>query len=97
MYSQPSPRDDRMKQVLELSAVDMSFRRRLLDAPHEAIRDAFGIHVPPHFRMRFVERDADIDALVVLPEPAATSDELDDADLDSVSGGNGWTEPDVPW
>jgi hypothetical protein len=47
--------------------------------------------------MRFVERDADIDALVVLPEPAATSDELDDADLDSVSGGNGWTEPDVPW
>ena len=67
MYSQPSPRDDRRKQVLELSAVVMSFRRRLLDA------------------------------LTVLPEPAATSDELDDADLDSVSGGNGWTDPDVPW
>ena len=67
MYSQPSPRDDRRKQVLELSAVVMSFRRRLLDA------------------------------LTVLPEPAATTDELDDADLDSVSGGNGWTDPDVPW
>jgi hypothetical protein len=47
--------------------------------------------------MRFVERDADIDALVVLPEPAATSDELDDADLDSVSGGNAWTDPDARW
>ena len=67
MYSQPSPRDDRRKQVLELSAVDMSFRRRLLDA------------------------------LTVLPEPAATSDELDDADLDSVSGGNAWTGPDARW
>ena len=67
MYSQPSPRDDRRKQVLELSAVVMSFRRRLLDA------------------------------LTVLPEPAATSDELDDADLDSVSGGNAWTDPDARW
>ena len=67
MYSQPSPRDDRRKQVLELSAVVMSFRRRLLDA------------------------------LTVLPEPAATSDELDDADLDSVSGGNAWTGPDARW
>ena len=65
--SQPSPRDDRRKQVLELSAVVMSFRRRLLDA------------------------------LTVLPEPAATSDELDDADLDSVSGGNAWTDPDARW
>ena len=67
MYSQPSPRDDRRKQVLELSAVVMSFRRRLLDA------------------------------LTVLPEPAATSDELDDADLDRVSGGNAWTDPDARW
>ncbi len=95
MYAQPSPRDDRMKQVLELSTVDPTFRRRLLDAPHDAIRDAFGIHVPPHFRLRFIERDAELDALVVLPEPANASGELDDDDLDTVSGGGGGG--DVPW
>jgi len=87
---QPS-RDDRMKQVLELSTVDTDFRRRLLSTPHEAIRDAFGIHIPPHFRLRFVERDADVDALVVLPDVATGAEELSDDDLDSVSGGSTWS------
>lgn len=87
---QPS-RDDRMKQVLDLSTIDADFRRRLLETPHEAIRDTFGIHIPSHYRLRFIERGQDVDALVVLPDPVVSAGELSEDDLDSVSGGGIWS------
>lgn len=62
------PVDHRIEEVLRRSMVDPDFRRRLLDDPHAAIRDAFGYEIPPNVRIRFVERDPDVDALIVLPD-----------------------------
>lgn len=78
--------------VLDRAASDREFRQRLLDHPHEAILDACGITIPPSFRIRFIERGPDIDALVVLPdlvEEAALSGggELTDDELEAVTGG----------
>ena len=96
--SQPfeSPaRDPRLQQVLDRSANDPRFRARLLAEPHAAIRDAFAVEIPAEFRIRFVERGPDVDALIVLPNPVAPradadAEELDDAALESVAGGWQW-------
>jgi hypothetical protein len=89
--------------VLERAASDIAFRAELLDHPREAIRQQFGIEIPPTFRMKFIERDPNVDALIVLPD-ANTSGELSDDDLDNVRGGTGesadafeytWSDDDV--
>ena len=59
---------DVLSAVLARAETDVAFRARLLTEPHRAIEDAFGIHVPQDFRLRFIERHSDIDALVVLPD-----------------------------
>lgn len=87
----PVPNHSRLiTDILQKAATDPVFRARLLVEPAEAIRDAFGVHVPPGYRMKFIERGADTDALIVLPEPRG--DELLDDELDDVAGGTG-TEP----
>ncbi len=91
--AQPA-RDPRLQQVLDRATTDAQFRQWLLAAPHAAIRDTFGVEIPTSFRIKFVERGADTDALIVLPmaaRPAASTDgELDDAALETVAGGAGW-------
>ena len=72
--------------VLARAASDKAFRAELLDHPREAIHHEFGIEIPPTFRMKFVERDPSVDALIVLPD-LETSDELSDDSLESVTGG----------
>jgi len=61
-------RVDVLSAVLARAETDVAFRARLLTEPHRAIEDAFGIQVPQDFRLRFIERQSDIDALVVLPD-----------------------------
>jgi hypothetical protein len=85
---------ERQAKVLEIvlarSATDRDFRRRLLTDPRGAIHDACGVHVPQAFRIRFIERGADLDALIVLPDVASDADasgELSDAELESIAGG----------
>ena len=77
--------------ILARSRTDVAFRLRLLSEPREAIRDVFDVRLPADFRIRFVERDPDVDALVVLPEaaPPMTADpnELADDELEQVTGG----------
>lgn len=100
------PRDPRLQQVLDRAATDAAFRGRLLAEPHAAIRDAFGVHIPGSFRIKFVERAADVDALIVLPNlarAAAAEGELDDAGLERVAGGwaggagGPWQDPGTGW
>lgn len=97
-FDAQSARDPRLQQqVLDRAASDTTFRGRLLAEPHAAIRDAFGVQVPESFRLKFVERTPDIDALVVLPnvvssrvvapDTAGTHGELDEASLETVAGG----------
>jgi hypothetical protein len=94
-------RDERvLDDVVARATTDRAFRQRLLADPHRAIRDAFGVSVPADFRIRFIERDPDVDALIVLPDlsgsperaKAAADDEdgaLSDEELDAVAGGQG--------
>ena len=76
--------------VLARSTVDREFRRNLLIDPQAALKSALGMVFPEAFRIRFIERDADVDALVVLPDfkGADDADEIDDRALESVSGGS---------
>jgi hypothetical protein len=78
---------DVLTAVLARAEIDAVFRKRLLTEPHRAIHDTFGVHVPSEFRLRFIERAADIDALVVLPDLRSTGQELSCEKLDQVTGG----------
>jgi len=80
--------------VVARAATDLTFRAALLTDPRAAIQHAFGVRIPDDVRVRFVERPADIDALIVLPDVRHASGELSDADLESVSGGQqiNWAE-----
>jgi hypothetical protein len=86
MSSHGKKTDDLLKEVLERAARDKEFRARLLSDPVAAIRMAFGVILPHHYRIKFIERPRDLDALIVLPEPGRRG-ELDDDDLDLVAGG----------
>lgn len=84
----PESQSKLLQDILQRAATDEEFRRRLLLEPVAAIRDAFGVQVPPGYRIRFIERDPDVDALIVLPDLQG-GDELSDDDLDIVAGGGG--------
>lgn len=85
--------DQRREQLLQAittrASTDIAFRKRLLTAPEAAIAEAFGVAMPTDVRVRFIEKPAGIDALIVLPDVQATERELDDDDLDAAAGGVG--------
>jgi len=83
------PREQLLEAILARAAYDRAFRTGLLASPKQAITAAFGVTIPEQFRIRFIEKDADLDALVVLPEAGLPSGELSDSDLDTVHGGRG--------
>lgn len=78
--------DDLLKEVMERAATDREFRARLLADPVAAIRVAFGVILPHNYRIKFMERPRDLDALIVLPDVGGRG-ELDEDDLDLVAGG----------
>lgn len=84
-------------EVSARAATDAAFRRALLDDPYRALGDTLGIILPPGFRVRFVERPAELDALVVLPD-AAGGEELTEEELEAAAGGSDeWSsEPPPP-
>ena len=81
------PREQLLDAILARATRDRSFRSGLLSSPRQAITSAFGVTIPEQFRIRFIEKDADLDALVVLPEPGRPDGELTEEDLDTVHGG----------
>ena len=85
-------------QVAERAAHDAGFRQALLDDPARALRQTLGITLPPGYRIRFVERPRDLDALVVLPDLRHTDDdELSDDELGQAAGGDGtWSDTSPP-
>lgn len=82
-----SKKDQALEAVLERSAVDIKFRKQLLSDPRKAIQDAFGVIIPANFKVKFIEKDPGIDALVVLPNFQSQDGELNDSDLEAVAGG----------
>jgi hypothetical protein len=84
-----SPQNDKLLQeVTALAATDLAFRKRLLSNPEAAIFDVFGVQLPASGpRVRFIEKPAGIDVLIVLPDVQRSGEELDDEDLDAAAGG----------
>jgi hypothetical protein len=78
--------DDLLREVLERAATDREFRVRLLADPVAAIRMTFGVILPHNYRIKFIERPRELDALIVLPAVGGKG-ELDEEDLDLVAGG----------
>ncbi|MBW3570476.1 MAG: NHLP leader peptide family RiPP precursor [Gemmatimonadetes bacterium] len=76
--------DDLLREVIERASTDGEFRTRLLADPAAAIRHAFGVILPHNYRIRFIERPRELDALIVLPP---MGEELDEDDLENVAGG----------
>ncbi len=50
------------------SVADARFRQQLLVDPNTALWESLGVRIPAGFRIRFVERGPNTDALVVLPD-----------------------------
>jgi hypothetical protein len=73
--------------VVERAATDRAFRASLLTDPHAAIQQAFGVRIPADVRIKFIEKSADVDSLIVLPDLRGPAGELSDSDLESVAGG----------
>jgi hypothetical protein len=98
-----SGRERMLQAILSRAAVDPIFRAGLLAEPKRAINEAFGIAIPAQLRIRFIEKDADLDALVVLPDRAPTSGELNEHQLETANGGQGdafelgFDIGDLPW
>ena len=67
------------------AALDRGFRARLLSDPRDAIRE-LGFELPANFRLRFIEKDHDLDLLVVLPDLLG-GEPLGPDELDAVRGG----------
>jgi hypothetical protein len=85
--------------VLTRASTDPAFRRELLTDPRTAIYQAFGVRIPPQLRVHFVEKSADVDALIVLPDLRDPSGELSDRDLEAVAGGleeANWADSIIP-
>ena len=76
--------------LIEKAAVDDAFRTRLMADPKAAVEAETGMTVPAGFNLKVHEDTADTSHLV-LP-PAA---ELNEADLEQISGGVLWSDPNV--
>jgi hypothetical protein len=85
--------------IVARATVDRAFRQKLLADPRRAIRDALGLNIPSHFRIKFIERGPELDALVVLPDFREGTEELSEDELEAVSGGAAhyaaWSDPPV--
>jgi hypothetical protein len=92
-----SAQQEALEKILTRAGVDVDFRRGLLADPRKAILDAFGVRIPSDFRVKFIERGRDVDALIVLPDLRDPNGELCDGDLDAVAGGIGEPDPDPEW
>lgn len=101
----PTPSESQrvlMDSILNLAATDRDFRRLLLVEPRPAIREVFGVEIPETFAIRFVERDPDVQALIVLPDfrGSIAEGELSEDELEAVAGGTEtgylWDDPAPP-
>jgi len=92
-----SAQQEALEKILARAGVDLDFRRALLVDPRKAIQDGLGVRIPPGFRVKFVERDENVDALIVLPDFQRPDGELSDCDLEAVAGGGGAADPSEAW
>lgn len=83
--------DALLNRILQRSVTDKEFRTRLVSQPESAIEEVIGVPVaslPKPVRVKFVEKDPGLDALVVLPDYADPEGVLSDSELEAVAGGD---------
>ena len=85
---------DREREALRLiaarAATDLDLRQQLLTDPGRAVLEATGVAIPSTLRVKFIEKDAELDLLIVLPDFAPEDAELSPDELDAVAGGTNW-------
>jgi hypothetical protein len=74
-----------LQAMLERSATDAEFRRKLLDNPREAVSEFTGHELPESWNVAFIENKAT--ATIVLPDPIDPAAELSESELTAVAGG----------
>ena len=77
------------EEILKRSATDAEFRARLINDPASAIEETIGVPLstlPRPINVKFVEKEAGVDAALVLPDFVDASS-LSDAELEAVAGG----------
>jgi hypothetical protein len=68
---------DVLQKVLARATTDVSYRRKLMRNPHLGIKEVSGAWPSTMLRIKVVEREPDVDVLLVLPDAAADAvDEL---------------------
>jgi hypothetical protein len=75
--------------MLKRSATDAEFRARLVNDPTSAIEETIGVPLstlPRPINVQFIEKEAGVDAVLVLPDFVDVST-LSDAELEAVAGG----------
>lgn len=85
--SPQTPQQKLVDAILHRSALDATFRRKLLASPERAVLDTFGVRLPDGVRIKFIERDPAWDAVYLLPDPQGDDEELSESDLEAVAGG----------
>jgi len=73
-----------LKNVIEKAQADQAFREKLKRSPKESIEAEAGEAIPEFIRIVIVDQN---DADLVITLPKVHSDELSDADLEQVAGG----------
>ena len=75
--------------LIERSARDENFRRRLLDDPKGTVEQEFGTRLPEGIEIRVVEETPNVVYLVLPPKESASAQgsELSDRELEAVAGG----------
>lgn len=79
-----------LQEILARAAVDRDFRSGLLTDPRGTIEAAYAEQLPADLRIRFVEKDPDLDAMHVLPDSVSQSSALTPEERAAVQGGHSW-------
>ena len=80
------------KTIISRATIDPAFRRTLLTDARAAITEATGAPPPEDVRVRFIEKDPDLDMLIVLPDLIPADPELSVEELEQVAGGTAWCD-----
>lgn len=74
-------------QIIDKAMRDEAFRRRLLNDPKSALKNAFGIDVPAGVNVHIHEETPNDIHITLPPAPQSGIRELSDAELESAVGG----------